>query len=180
MAKPGVMFYFDIRPCLKRLNSEEKGLLFDAILEYGEYGSEPNFDGAVGVAWDFIKPGIDRDSDRYRNQVLQKQYANYVRESKKKGLSPLSFDDWKTVPDNERYRLVSADTGCYPTTTTTSTSTTASTSTANIESTADKPPAPSRKDFSQYGWVKLTQEEYDRLVADFGEVEAKRCIDYID
>lgn len=48
------------------------------------------------------------------------------------------------------------------------------------ESTADKPPTPVRKEFSRYGWVKLTQEEYDRLVADFGEAEAKRCIDYID
>lgn len=45
---------------------------------------------------------------------------------------------------------------------------------------ADKPPTSVRKEFSRYGWVKLTQEEYDRLVADFGEVEAKRCIDYID
>ena len=30
MGKPGVMFYFDIRPCLKRLSTEEKGLLFEA------------------------------------------------------------------------------------------------------------------------------------------------------
>lgn len=45
---------------------------------------------------------------------------------------------------------------------------------------AGKPPTPVRKEFSQYGWVKLTQGEYDRLVADLGETEAKRCIDYID
>ena len=80
MAKPGVMFYFDIRPCLKRLSTEDKGLLFEAILDYAEHGTEPDFDGAVGVAWDFIKHGVDRDSDRYGNQVLQKQYAAYVRE----------------------------------------------------------------------------------------------------
>lgn len=48
------------------------------------------------------------------------------------------------------------------------------------ESTADKPPTPARKEFSRYGWVKLTQEEYDRLVADWGETEAKRCIAYVD
>lgn len=33
MAKPGVMFYFDIRPCIRRLNLEEKGILFEASLE---------------------------------------------------------------------------------------------------------------------------------------------------
>lgn len=169
MAKPGVMFYFDIRPCLKRLNYEEKGLLFEAILEYGEYGSEPNFDGAVGVAWDFIKPGIDRDSDRYGNQVLQKQYATYVRESKKKGLSPLSFDDWKTVPDNERCRLISADTGRYPTTTTTPTPTTTTTPTDNIM--ADKPP---RTRFSP-----PTVEEVHAYCKEKGyAVDPQRFVDY--
>lgn len=118
MAKPGVMFYFDIRSCLKRLSATEKGLLFEAILEYGEYGTEPDFDGAVGVAWDFIKPGIDRDSDRYEQEIMQRKYAVYVREAKKKGQSPISFDDWKEIPDIERYRVISVDTERYPTTTT--------------------------------------------------------------
>ena len=49
-----------------------------------------------------------------------------------------------------------------------------------IDNEADKPPAPAKKPFSQYGWVKLTQEEYNRLVVDLGETEAKRCIDYVD
>lgn len=47
MAKPGVMFYFEIRPCIKRLTLEEKGQLFEAILDYGEYGAIPEVDGAV-------------------------------------------------------------------------------------------------------------------------------------
>ena len=50
MAKPGVMFYFEIRPCIKRLTLEEKGQLFEAILDYGEFGAIPKVDGAVGVA----------------------------------------------------------------------------------------------------------------------------------
>ena len=185
MAKPGVMFYFDIRPCLKRLSTEEKGLLFEAILDYAEHGTEPDFDGVVGVAWDFIKPGIDRDSDRYGNQVLQKQYAAYVREAKKKGLTQLPFDDWKAVPDNERCRLISADNERYPTTTTTSTPfTTPTTATAaTIESKADKPPTrpkPARKSFGEFGWIRLSDEEYRRLLNDFGETEVKRCIAYVD
>lgn len=48
------------------------------------------------------------------------------------------------------------------------------------DKTAEKPPTPVRKEFSRYGWVKLTQEEYDRLVADWGEAEARRCIAYVD
>lgn len=52
---------------------------------------------------------------------------------------------------------------------------------------ADKPPAlsesarkKSRKVYGQYGWVKLTEDEYSRLLNDLGEAETKRCITYID
>lgn len=71
---------------------------------------------------------------------MQKQYAAYVREAKKKGQTPLSFDDWKAIPDSERYRVISADTERYPTTATTTTPTTTTATTATIESKADKPP----------------------------------------
>lgn len=178
MAKPGVMFYFDIRPCLKRLSIEDKGMLFEAILDYAEHGIEPDFDGVVGVAWDFIKPGIDRDSDRYGNQVLQKQYAAYVREAKKKGQTPLSFDDWKSIPDSERYPT----TATTPTPTPTPTPTTTTATTATM-SKAAKPPTPTRKpkkSFGEFGWVKLTDDEYNRLLSDLGDTELKRCIAYVD
>lgn len=40
-------------------------------------------------------------------------------------------------------------------------------------------PAP-RENHGVYGWVQLTADEYARLVADFGEGEAERCIAYVD
>lgn len=83
MAKPGVMFYFDIRPCIRRLTLEEKGKLFEAILDYGEFGTIPEVDGTVGVAWDFIQQRIDRDTGRYDDKVEQTKYAVAVREAKK-------------------------------------------------------------------------------------------------
>lgn len=105
MSKPGIMFYFDVRPCIKRLTLEEKGRLFEAILDYAEFGAVPDIDGALGVAWDFIQPKIDRDGERYDKQIEQKQYAAFSREIKKQGKNPISFDDWKALPDCERYRL---------------------------------------------------------------------------
>lgn len=66
-SRPGVMFYFDTRPCLKRLTNEQKGQLFEAILDYGEFSVVPDFgdDMALSVSWDFIQPKIDRDNERY-------------------------------------------------------------------------------------------------------------------
>ena len=49
---------------------------------------------------------------------------------------------------------------------------------------ADKPPRtaskPERHKFGQYGWVKLSNDEYNRLSNDLGENEVKRCITYLD
>ena len=64
--QPGVMFYFDIRPSLARLTMEEQGRLFRAILDYGEEGIEPNFQYGLGIVWDFVKPRLDRDKERYQ------------------------------------------------------------------------------------------------------------------
>lgn len=32
----------------------------------------------------------------------------------------------------------------------------------------------------EYGWVKIKQDEYNRLISDYGELEVKRAIRYID
>lgn len=114
MPKPGVMFYFEVRPCLKRLNLEEKGQLFEAILDYGEFGIEPSLEGMAGLAWDFLQPKLDRDATRYERQIEQKQYAVYVRESKKKNVEPLSFDDWKTSHGIGEEQPISPDIEQYP------------------------------------------------------------------
>lgn len=48
---------------------------------------------------------------------------------------------------------------------------------------ADTPPAPTRqarKSYGVFGWVKLTDDEYNRLLNDLGEAEVKRCIAYVD
>ena len=51
------------------------------------------------------------------------------------------------------------------------------------ESKADKPPVRTklaRKSYGQFGWVKLTDEDYNRLLNDLGQAEVKRCIAYVD
>ncbi len=54
------------------------------------------------------------------------------------------------------------------------------------ESIADEPPsstAPTKqakKSFGEFGWVKLTNDEFNRLINDFGEAEVNRCIAYVD
>lgn len=162
MARPGVMFYFDIRPCIRRLSLQDKGQLFEAILDYAENGFEPELDGALGVAWDFIQPRIDRDSAQYEQKTEKNRYATFTRELKKQGHDAISFDDWKALTDIERHRMMSDDdletsdgTERYPTTTSTSTST--STSTIPSRPSA-KPSRLSGEDFEVF-WKAYPRKE---------------------
>lgn len=132
--RPGVMLFFDVRPALKRLTVEERGRLFEAILDYGELGLLPEFEGGLGIVWDFIQPRIDQDAARYADRVLKNKYSVYTREAKKAGVQPVEFEIWRTDPDSF-YRAISSDANRYPTTaptpTTTATPTSETTSTAN-------------------------------------------------
>ena len=65
MSKPGVVVYFDIRPCIARLSLSEKGQLFDAILDYAENGVEPEIDGGLGVE----STRIRKDTRERLNQI---------------------------------------------------------------------------------------------------------------
>lgn len=79
--RPGVQLYFEIKPTLKRLTNEQKGMLLDAILDYGEFGILPTFDDdlALAITWDFIRPRIDADGERYRQSCEQKRKAANTR-----------------------------------------------------------------------------------------------------
>ena len=108
--------------------------MFEAILDYGELGLLPDFEGGLGIVWDFIQPRIDQDAARYADKVLKNRYSVYTREAKRAGLQPVEFEIWRTDPDSF-YRAISSDANRYPTTATaptpTSTSTPETTSTAN-------------------------------------------------
>ena len=134
MARPGIMLYFDILEPIKVLPDADKGRLLVAMLEYGQSGKVPTFDGMLALAWGFVRPKIDKDEDEYNLSVLRRQYATTCRERKRKGEPDITFDEWlKTNGNNynQRSSMMTNDNQWYPTTTTTpSTSTNTSTTTA--------------------------------------------------
>ena len=137
MARPGIMVYFDMMGPLKVLPDTDKGRLFWAMLEYGKNGTVPEFDGMLSLAWEFVKPKIDKDSEEYNRTVLKRQYATFCRDRKKKGEPEISFDEWMMTIDNQSYQMISHDIKWYPTTSTTTTpSTTTSTTTATATAAA--------------------------------------------
>ena len=94
MARPGIMLYFDIIEPIRRLPDADKGRLLVAMLEYGQSGKQPEFNGMLAMAWDFIRPKLDRDAEEYKTATLRRQYATDCRERKRKGEPAISYDDW--------------------------------------------------------------------------------------
>lgn len=131
MARPGIMIYFDILGPLRVLSDEEKGQLFLAMLEYGQYGTAPQFEGMLALAWGFVKPKLDKDEEEYKMSVLRRKYATFCRERKRKGEPDISFDEWLNTNDHQWSSMIINDDQWYPTTTTTTnTSTTTATAAA--------------------------------------------------
>lgn len=97
--RPGVMFYFEVRPCLDRLSMEERGMLFEAILDYGQLGLVPQMEGALGVAWDFIRPKLDLDAERYEETCQKRRQAALARWEKEHGDANASFA-LQTMPNS--------------------------------------------------------------------------------
>lgn len=127
MARPGIMLYFDILEPIRVLPDSDKGRLLVAMLEYGQDGIVPEFDGMLALAWGFVKPKIDRDSAEYARTVSKRQYATFCRTLKRKNIPEISYDEWVMLSDEERDDMLSHDTTWYPTTTSTATTTPAAT-----------------------------------------------------
>ena len=141
MARPGIMLYFDILEPIKVLPDADKGRLLVAMLEYGQCGTVPEFDGMLALAWGFVKPNLDRDEEAYEKAKVQRSYAAFCKQRKILKRPKVPFEEWSNMTEDERERLITEDNeperavdfvgSRYPTTSTTTTpSTTTKTTTA--------------------------------------------------
>ena len=73
--RPGVMIYFDIIGPLKQFSYEQKGRLFEAILDYASEKKHPSFDGLLSLAWEFIRPKIDADEEAYKEVCANRSHS---------------------------------------------------------------------------------------------------------
>lgn len=73
--QPGVMLYFETCRPLKTFSLEDKGRIFEAVLDYGENGFLPVFNEnpLLEFAWSYLQIGIDRDREQYERKCQQNQ-----------------------------------------------------------------------------------------------------------
>lgn len=95
MGKPGIMLYFELRPCIEQMNPQEKAEMLDALMDYGEYGQTPELSEKLRMLWPLVRQKLDRDTDRYERTVNRNQYALYSRYAARNNQPKLSYDQWK-------------------------------------------------------------------------------------
>ena len=111
--RPGIMLYFDMAEPLKILGYEGKGRLLEAMLEYGQFGTVPEFEGYMAMAWGFIRPKIDADAKRYRKKVVKNTYSSYCARCKDSDTKAVSFAEWcenQGIDTTEWVQVISTDT----------------------------------------------------------------------
>ena len=73
--KKSFVLYHDIRTPLELLTDEQRGKLFIALLNYSEYGELPDFDGALLMAFAFIRTSLDRDAEAWAEKQTRRAEA---------------------------------------------------------------------------------------------------------
>lgn len=149
------VFYRSFRDAIAEMSDENKLATLLAICDYALYGREPKLKDAMSRAvFTVARPSIDANRDRRNNG--------------KKGGRPKKETNGLDEKNHRFSKTESTETE------------TESESVSEEETKAAKPPTPTRKAYGKYGWIKLTDSEYSRLLNDLGQAEVERCIFYVD
>lgn len=164
----GLLIFPSYYDAIRHLPDADRLQIYDAICAYGFQDAEPELDGAAYSVFSLIRPIIDSTQRRYKarqengkkggNPAFQKGKPNpyYPKDNLNDNLTDNRVD--KLYKDKDKDKDIDRD---------------------RVKGKG-KAPALSLDQYGQYGWVKLSKEQYGNLVKELGERETKRCIDYVD
>lgn len=89
MERKSFIFYKDWRDAIKDLQDSVRLEVYDAIVEYGLTGIQPKLKPIANVAFNFIRPQLDRNLERYQNGCKGAEHG------KKGGRPPKNKDNAK-------------------------------------------------------------------------------------
>lgn len=180
MAKQETLTLFpEIEVVTKKMTDAQFGELMRAVMAYRWRGEAYSGDDiAIDIAFQFLSNQVDRGEAA----KAAKTKAAKDRWDKKPDAEPMHSDADRMQNDADECRGVKDD---APILSVSSPIQSNPIQSCPKESKADKLPAPTKKatektSFGEFGWVKLTDDEYNRLLNDLGEAEVKRCISYVD
>lgn len=139
-------------------NDEEVGRLFKGLFAFAKRGEQPQFEGALKMAFLVMSAQIARDGEKWEETCSKRQ------ENIKKR--------WEKRADTNVYSCIPNDTKHTDTDTDTDTVTVMDIDTATdtaINSMRSAPSKPAHQTYGTYNHVLLTKEQHSKLITDYGE-----------
>ena len=158
-------FYASFYKAIVRIKDDAaRAKAYDAICQYALYGTEENIDSLpdiAAIAYELIKPNLDASRKKAENGKLGGAKKQSKSKTEANGKQEQTGNKKEKEKENKKENKIEKEKESY------------------IDNER-KRSAPSRESFGQYGWVKLTEEEHNRLVNEYGLSEVQRAIAYID
>lgn len=163
---------------IRNLSDEECGRLFRALLRYSAGDKSARPDGRESIAFDFIADQIDRDCRQYeekckrnRSNAMKAKHSEINRtvatacENERTAAKQAKEKEKEKKKEKKKDNNILLSPPVSPPV--------GETHTPEKEKTA-------RRKYGQYGWVLLSEQEYNNLLHDIGHSELERCIAYVD
>lgn len=181
MIRQQFTFYRSFWEAIESLPKKDKADVLCAICSYALDGEVPSLSGAPKAMFALIRPTLDSSARKAENRLNKKKTKTEEEQSENKqgteeeqnGNEDKNKDEGEREYESESEKESECEGECEG---------------ENECSPPLKGPPPhapeAKKDprhkYGEYGWVRLTQAEYDRLLRDLGIAELERCIRYVD
>lgn len=155
----GFVFLPSYYDALRELPDEQRLMMYDAILDYAfQGGKEPdNLPPILNGYFVLLRPNIDNSIKRYSASVENGKKGGRLPKEKPNGNPTETQEKPNGNLEKEYEKETEKEKG------------------RNLN-----PTLPVRHEHGQFGWVKLSDEEFSRLSTELGESELERCIAYVD
>lgn len=164
------------------LTKSQAGQLIWMMMEYQFEGREPeSVPKALRSTWVFLRKDLDDARKCYEKNVKNGRKAGHKKKGSAEDKPQVNPDITQTTPDTPQM----TPEGSISMSTTTSSSTTTSATSSPSKDTGSAPAQDAgvcveKHSFGEFGWVRLTAQQYDALERSMGTEELQRCITYID
>ena len=166
-------YFKDWKAIRAAVTPEQGWKLFNACLNYAELG-EPlkEADPLLIAFFQLLSGGIERSQTKQSEKSRRGRYARYCQECDKKGIDRPTFEEWTEQIDKCQQMPANANGRDNHN---------RNRNPIEIQSESKPTQFPTqKKKYGVYGWVRLTDEQYNKLLSDLGQMELDRCIQYID
>lgn len=148
-----------------QLSDQDLGTLVRAMMNYHFRGIEPEgMSGMMELWWDILREDLDYARERYETSV---------RNGKKGGRK-------KKEPDATQHNLEEGNTITESNTESNTESISNTDTDSNSPASAEAEVSVCKKTYGEFGWIRLSDQEYAALQSEMGDEQLRQCITYID